>query len=595
MHPADHALALVESAQALVVDVETTGLEPHSDHVCGWVFATPDTALYLPVRHAGGGNLFDDPSTYEDSLSWAFAKRSRLGLRTIGHNLPFDLWFAGKQGVIIDAPLEDTMLNEVLINDDLRDYDLAACTVRHDVTIKDPLALYQTLQIRFGRRGKAGRKMMADFHKLAGDDPLAVEYAVGDGISTIELWQAQQARLDADGLRPVWQLECDLIPRLARMRRRGIRVDLDYARRARTQLTADLEAALMLMPPGFEANSTASVAAYMQAQGLDWFPMTKLGKPSFREAFLEESDAGQRVIAIRRLLKTRGTFIEPILDTHAVAGRIHPDLVQFATGDYGTHTGRFSCRMPNLQAFPKRRKEIGKVVRPILIPDEGFDFGEADVSQQEPRLYAHYGEDATLIAGYNSSPPIDVHTIASGRMGINRDNAKTLGLSIFNGMQGRSLAGRLKIDRLAAENMIEDFLDIFPGIRAFRREAPLVARDRGYIRTIFGRRCYFMDPRSYYMAVSRIIQGSASDQMKLMMLRAFEYCEGNPRVQLLMSIHDSLMFQAWKGASLTEFQRVLEDNAVLNLLVPMPVDVKTGAHWGEASYGAKEYQLAEAA
>lgn len=595
MNPADHALALIECARALVIDTETTGLSAREDRVCGWVFAVEGVSLYLPVRHAGGGNLFEDPAEFESQLAIAFAKRSRLGLLTIGHNLPFDLWFAGKEGVIIDAPLEDTMLNEVLINDDLRDYDLEKCCRRHDVPGKQTADLYETLQRRFGRRGKAGPKMMADFHKLSGTDPLAVEYAAGDGVSTWELWKAQQEALDKDRLREVWRLECTLLPKLARMRRRGIRVDLDYARAARTRLTADLEAALSVMPPHFEANSAGSVKSYYESQGIDWWPQTREGRPSFREAFLEESEAGQRVVAIRRLLKTRGTFIEPILETHAIEGRIHPDLVQFATGDYGTHTGRFSCRMPNLQAYPKRRKEIGRVVRPILVADEGFDFGEADVSQQEPRLYAHYGQDERLIAGYNSSPPTDVHTIASQRMGIDRDRAKTLGLSIFNGMQGRALAGRLKVDRLTAENLIEDFLDTFPGIRAFRKDAPRVARDRGYIRTILGRRCYFMDPRSTYMAVSRIIQGSAADQMKLMMLRAFEYCEAYPQVELLMSIHDSLMFQSWKGASLTEFQRVLEDNSVLNLLVPMPVEVKLGQHWGAASYGEETYALQEAA
>ena len=595
----DLALALVECAPILAVDTETTGLDARSDRVCGWVFTACGHSLYVPVRHSGGGNLFDDPTPFEHALSHGFAKRSRLGLKTVGHNLPFDCWFAAKESVLIDGPLEDTMLNAVLINDDLRDYDLAACADRHKVTAKKGEQLYEYLQNRFSLRGKPGKKMMAHFHRLAGDDPMAVEYAVGDGISTLELWQAQQPILDAHSLRRVHALECALLPYIARMRRRGIRVDLAYAKLARERISEDLEAALMLMPAGFEANSAASVQAYMEAQGIRDYPWTRPAtgkpKPSFRSDWLEESDAGQRVVAIRRLLKTRDTFLTPVLETHAIAERIHPDLVQFATGDYGTHTGRFSCRIPNLQAYPKRNKEIGQIVRPILIPDDGMIFGEADVSQQEPRLYAHYGEDEHLIAGYNAEPPTDVHTIASRAMNIDRDRAKTLGLSIFNGMQGKSLAARLKVDRMSAENLIEDFLDEFPGIRQFRREAPGVARARGYIRTLLDRRAYFMDPRSIYMAVSRIIQGSAADQMKLMMLRAFEYADAYPQVELLMSIHDSIMFQAEQGFGLSEFQRVLEDNSVLNLRVPMPVELKTGRHWGEASYGPEAYSMKEAA
>lgn len=587
------ALNLITSARALVIDCETTGLEPHSDRVCGWVFAAEGVSLYVPVRHQGG-NAIECPAHFERALALAFATRARLGLLTIAHNFPFDAWFAAREGVVIEGRIEDTMLNAVLINDDLRAYDLEACCIRHDVQPKRTELIYGELQHRFGRSGKASAKAMKHFHKLAGDDPLAVEYATGDGVSTLELWHAQQPLLDELGLRKVHALECALLPRLAKMRRRGIRVDLDYARTAKRALERDLAAEMMLLPSGFEANSTASVRAYMISQGVTVFPRTAKGADSFREKFLDGcGEPGQRVNKVRRLLKTRGTFIEPILTTHAANGRIHPDLVQFATGDYGTHTGRFSCRMPNLQAFPKRNKEIGQIVRPILVPDEGYVFGEADVRQQEPRLYAHYGRDANLIAGYNSEPPTDVHSIASAKMGIDRDRAKTLILSIFNGMGGKALSGRLEISRIEAETMIYDFLNLFPGIARFKREAPMVAEDRGFIRTIYNRRCYFTDPRSTYMAVSRVIQSSAADQMKLMMLRAFEYCEADPRVQLLMSIHDSLMFQAERGVSLREFQACLEDNSELNLLVPMPVDMKTGRHWGEASYpGAYDSQQA---
>jgi DNA polymerase-1 len=589
--PTELALALITSARALVIDCETTGLEPHSDRVCGWVFAAEGVATYIPVRHQGG-NAFDDPGPFERDLARAFAQRAQLGLLTIAHNFPFDAWFAAREGVVIEGRIEDTMLNAVLINDDLRAYDLEACCLRHEVQPKKTETIYAELQHRFGRGGKASAKAMKHFHKLAGNDPLAREYATGDGISTLELWHAQQPLLDDLGLRKVHALECALLPRLAAMRRRGIRVDLDYARAAKRALEGNLAAEMMLLPSGFEANSTASVRDYMISQGITLFPRTAKGADSFREKFLEScGEPGQRVNKVRRLLKTRGTFIEPILTTHASQGRIHPDLVQFATGDYGTHTGRFSCRMPNLQAFPKRNKEIGQIVRPILVPDDGMVFGEADVRQQEPRFYAHYGEDANLIAGYNSDPPTDVHSIASAKMGIDRDRAKTLILSIFNGMGSRALAGRLDIPSLQASVMIADFLDLFPGIARFKRDAPQVAEDRGFIRTIYGRRCYFTDPRSTYMAVSRVIQGSASDQMKLMMLRAFEYCEANPQVQLLMSIHDSLMFQAERGVSLLDFQACLEDNSELNLLVPMPVDLKTGRHWGEASYpGAYDSQ-----
>jgi DNA polymerase I-like protein with 3'-5' exonuclease and polymerase domains len=598
MHPADLAIGLVESARVLVLDVETTGVNP-TDHAVGWVFASPEHSLYIPTRHTGGGNMFDDPSTFERALARAFAKRARLQLRTIGHNLPFDLWYAWRAGIDIGGPLEDTMLNAVLIDDDLRTYDLENCAERADVARKQGDALYAYLRSRFKLRIQ-GRKTMEHFHRLAGDDPFAVEYAKGDGVSTLELWQAQQPLLDERDLRRVHALECALLPYVARMRRRGIKVDLLYAMQAKEDIDEAIMRAEDNFKPGFRANAAADVKEWLEANGHTWFPKTKRGADSFREAWLDQSEAGQAVNQLRKLLKTLGTFIEPIIFTHNIKGRIHPDLVQFATGDYGTHTGRFSCRMPNLQAFPKRNKMVGQIVRPILIADEGMEFGEADVRQQEPRLYAHYGNDERLIEGYTSTPEVDVHTIAAEHLRLDRDRAKTLGLSIFNGMQGRSLSERMRISQNEAYNLIEDFLDVFPGIKRFRRDAVRTAESRrhweggAFITTLLNRRCYFHH-ENFYMAVSRIIQSSAADQMKLLLLRALEYEDGYPdRVNILMTIHDSVMFQSAEGADLTEFERVLNDNSTLKLKVPMPVDLATGRHWGETSYGAEAYAKVDA-
>src|SRR5580765_4871827 len=352
----EFAIGLVESAPVLVLDTETTGLDPHQDRICGWVFATGEHSLYIPVRHTGGGNMFDDPAAFERRLAYAFAKRARLGYRTVGHNLPFDLWFAGKQGVIIGGRLEDTLLNALLIYDDYRGsgphgdgpYSLAMCAMRANVPAKRGVELYELLKHKFKLRVK-GPKTMQAFHLLSGADPMAVDYAKGDGTTTYALWRQQQGDLDHDDLRRVHALECALLPYVAKIRRRGIRVDLDYAAKAKAQLDADIATAEIAFPPGFQSNSTADVKRWMVSNGIIWNPRTKKGNDSFREDFLEESEAGQKVNELRRLLKTRSTFVEPILFTHAVNGRIHPDLVQFSTGEYGTHTGRFSCRMPNLQ------------------------------------------------------------------------------------------------------------------------------------------------------------------------------------------------------------------------------------------------------
>ena len=597
----DYALAMVECSRVIAFDTETSGLNAHSDYVCGWVVANEAHSLYIPVRHEPGGNICS-PERFEKALADSFRKRSRLGLLTVGFSLAFDLWFAGIHGVLIDGPLEDAQLNEVLIRDDLgKAYDLAAAADRRNVAAKKGEALYERLNVfqvaEKGKRAKApSRDDMKYFHKLAGDDPLAVEYAEGDGRTTFDLWAAQQPILERDGLTRVHRLENRLIPYLAKMRRRGIRVDGSYADLAIQQINEQKAKKSLRFPAGFKSKSPMQVADWLFSQGVVSLPRTATGLWSTRKSVLERLEAGRMVLDLRKLETAERSFIRPLIDTHLYEGRVHAELVQSANGLGGTHTGRFSSREPNLQAYPKRDEGIGKVVRPLLIPDDGFVFGEADVSQQEPRLYAHIAQERQLLAGYNAVPFVDVHQRTSELLGIDRDFAKTLGLSLFNGMGANTLAERLNIPVHDARDLRYRFFAAYPDIRTFTEQAPQVAASRGYIRTVLGRRAYF-GHANYHMAVSRTIQGGAADQMKTALLQGFEYCESVDGIELLMTIHDSVIFQMRPDFNLKEFRAVLEDmTAFFQILpdgtevpmrVPFPVDIKLGKNWGAASYGPK--------
>lgn len=580
----------------LAFDTETTGLKPHQDRVCGYVVANTEHSLYIPVRHAGG-NMFDDPLLFERELARAFAKRSRLGLLTVGFSLSFDLWMAGKEGVVLDAPLEDTQLNEVLLKDDRgRDYDLESRAADRGVTPKHGATLYERLNSFNTRPKRPSRDDMQFFSRLPGDDPLVIEYAAGDGRTTFDLWAVQQPLLERDELGRVHRLECALIPHLAKMRRRGIRVDTEYAEDAIEQIRDLKRERRIRFPPDFKSKSPTQVAEWLFSQGVQHLPLTPTGKYSTRRSILERLEAGRKVIDLRKIETAEGSFVRPLVDTHLHNGRVHCELVQSATGQTGTHTGRFSSRDPNLQAYPKRDAFVGKIVRPLLIPDEGYVIGEADVSQQEPRTYAHIANEEQLLVGYNATPFVDVHDRTSELMGIPRDYAKTLGLSLFNGMGERTLAERLNIPIPIARDLRHRFFASYPAIRQFCEDAPQVARSRGYIRTFLGRRAYF-SRLNYHMAVSRVIQGSAADQMKTALLQGFLFCEGTEDVEILMTIHDSVIFQARPGADLEGFRRALEDmrafvqvladGTEISMRLPFPVDLKTGANWGEASYGAK--------
>ena len=231
-------------------------------------------------------------------------------------------------------------------------------------------------------------------------------------------------------------------------------------------------------------------------------------------------------------------------------------------GEYGVKFGRFSCVGPNLQAFPKRNKSLAQIVRPVIVPDDGMSLYEADYSQQEPRLYAHFAKCQRLLQGYNAKPTIDVHSLAAKLMGIDRTLAKTLGLSIFNGMTPKTLAGRLSVSEPEAKRLYNDFFRAFPEIADFKRDAASVAAKRGYVRTILGRRQHFPENLSTHVAVSRIIQGSAGDHMKVRLLDACKWVEacGAGNIDILMTIHDAVIWQAEAGMGLTELRQILENN-----------------------------------
>lgn len=482
------------------------------------------------------------------------------------------------------------MINEGLLDDSQRELSLEACALRRGVTPKLGAELKRELA-RFDRKG--ARNVMQHFHKLPGDHPLVIEYAEGDGRTTLALWHAQQPLLEGQRLGRVHRLECDLIPHLAALRRRGIRVDAEYGAEAIREVRREAERLRLHFPKDFNPSKRGMVAAWLKEQGVHDFPTTATGQESTAKGFLETIEPGRRIIALREIEKVENAFIVPLLSEHQRNGRIHPELVQGKTAwDKGTHTGRFSCVDPNLQQYPKRNATLGKLVRPLIVPDEDMVIAESDISQQEPRLYAHYAKEEALIEGYNATPYVDIHTTTAELMGIPRDTAKTVGLSIFNGMQSQSLSERLRCTVVEAQDYINRFFQAYPAIKAFVERAPRAAYRNGHVRTVLGRICHLEDHETR-MAVSRVIQGSGADQLKMLLLRACEYAQAHPQIEVLMSIHDSLLWQARKGTDTREFQRVLEDNSEfyqiygeerIPMRVPFPLETRVGRNWAEASY-----------
>ena len=600
------ALRIVRESPLIAYDTETTGLE-HKDYVVGYVVTDWEHSVYVPVRHGGGGNI-PNVDDFEQALADAFLERSRRGFRTVGHHLGFDLRMSRKVGfggkkvaIIINGPCEDTQLNEGLIDDRTIGYGLDDCSRRHQVTVKLGDELYAELARRFG--GIPDRKQMQHFWKMEGDNPYVVDYATGDGVSTLELREAQQPYLDEiefegdKGLRTVWQLECDLLPYLARIYDRGMAVDEEYGARimgddtSPDSIAAKLKVLLSEFPAGFNARSPKEVEDLFRLNGYtdEQFAKTASGAPSFTQKWLEYSELGEKIVAVRQMENAKSKFITPIYETYNSGGFIHPVLHQNKSDEHGVAGARFSCSDPNMQAVTKRNKTMGKLVRPLIKPSFGRIY-ELDYSQQEPRLFTHYSQEPALLEGYRTGT-MDIHDRANELLfnDEDRDTAKRLGMGMLTMMSVKTLAMHMGCSFEQASIWHRAFLtDAFPAIGQLQQNIIATFRARGIVKSVLGRKARLESARFAYVGVSRVIQNSGGDHAKTGMLRLCQYEDAYPdEFQVLMMIHDSNIFQTADHKHAREAQKLLENVAhepQFNLSVPIPVDVGFGDNWSEASY-----------
>lgn len=603
---AETALRMVREAPLIAYDTETSGTDWKKNFPVGYVVATGwDSAVYVPVRHGGGGSLPDaavrvpqsptDPYVqhrFEKELADAFVERNRLGFKTIGHHVKFDCHMSANAGIMLGRNLIDTQINEALLDEHAKQYSLEACAKRRNVTHKRSQEMYDHLGRLFGI--KNSRESMSHFWRTSGDDPMVVEYSVGDGISTFELFEAQTMLIEEEELTQVWEMECQLIWTLFRMERRGIRVDVEYLERTKQYIEEQVELAIQSLPPGLNVRSGPQLRKYFEDAGHTDWPETDKGNPSFTEKWLKTHEPGQKVVKVRKWTHMNNSFITPLLEEHVFNGRVHANINQLKNDDYGS-PARLSCSNPNLMAVPKRDKELAPLFRKGFIADDGYTYFEDDYSQCEPCLFAHYSRDERLLEGYNSTPRVDVHDMVAKMLEVDRDTtAKRMNMGIFTGMQPNTFAVHMGWDVGLATEKWNQWFETFPGVKDFQREAKQAMLDRGWVRTLLKRRGRLEHPRWAYKAVSQIIQGGNADILKWALLKVDLLCEAEGDVlQVLMTIHDAFEGQYIPneyGRKLrAEMNRIMLDvqSPPFNLRVPFAVDSGEGPDWAVASFGDK--------
>lgn len=300
------------------------------------------------------------------------------------------------------------------------------------------------------------------------------------------------------------------------------------------------------------------------------------------------------ILEYRQLTKLKSTYADGLALCIASDGRIHSTFNQTITV-----TGRISSTEPNLQNIPIRM-ELGRLIRKVFVPKEGYVFIDADYSQIELRVLAHMSGDQNLIAAYQHAE--DIHRITASQVfhtpleevtDLQRRNAKAVNFGIVYGISSFGLSQDLSITRKEAEGYIASYFETYPGIKTFLDRLVSDAKEKGYAETMFGRRrpvpelasSNFMQ-RSFgeRIAMNSPIQGTAADIIKIAMIRVKQRLDREQlKSKLILQVHDELLIEA--AADEEEYVKTLlaeEMRHAADLAVTLEVDVQSGRNWFEA-------------
>jgi DNA polymerase-1 len=584
----------------IAIDTETTGTDATRADLVGVSMALhPNLACYIPLGHGGTDLLSETPVQLDRQV--ALAKLKPLfedpAVLKIGHNLKYDMIVLGRCGIDV-APHDDTIVMSFDLDAGLHGHgmdELAATHLSHScIAYKDVVGT-----------GKSQR----GFHEI--DLAAATRYAAEDADVTYRLWKRFKARLPAEGATRVYEMvDRPLVPVIARMERRGIKID----REKLSALSADFAGQLATLETTIHglAGAPFTIGSPKQLGDVLFEQMGvtggRKGKSGVYSTDVNEltriaadkdspgAEIAARVLDWRELAKLKNTYTDALQDEiNPETGRVHTSYSLT-----GAQTGRLSSTEPNLQNIPIRT-ETGRQIRDAFVAEPGNVILSADYSQIELRLAAHMADVPQLRDAFANGD--DIHSLTAMELfgEVNRDTrgrAKTINFAILYGISRWGLAGRLDVSADEAQGMIDRYFDRFPGIRNYIATTTEFVREKGFTQTLFGRKTHFPRIRSKLQherqgaeraAINAPIQGTSADIIKRAMVRMEPALAeaGLGHVRMLLQVHDELVFELPEGdveAAKPVIERVMATAAepAVVLSVPLGVEIGTGASWGAA-------------
>ncbi len=597
-------------AKEIAIDLETrddgindglgAGWALGKGEIIGFAVATEGYQAYYPFGHFGGGNLIK-----EQVLKYMHDVCA-LPCTKIFHNAQYDVGWLRAYGIDVKGDIVDTMIAGALIDENRYTYKLNALAKDYLGELKAETDLVEAAKAH-------GVDPKMEMWKLPAEH--VGYYAEQDARLTYLLWQRFKHEINKQNLETIWQLEKKLLPILISMREKGIRVDAESAETLRKNFIEKEKLILheikKLTNQDIDIWNARQIGFAFDKLGIDYPKTPKSGEPSFTQNWLVNSEhpISKHIVNAREINKFHNTFLNSIMK-YEHKGRIHGEINQLRSDTGGTVSGRLSMSNPNLQQLPARNKEFGPLIRGLFLPEKGCQWGSFDYSQQEPRLVVHYA--ASIGEGYEGSGELveayanadaDFHQTVADLVGIERKQAKTIGLGLMYGMGKKKLSTMLGVSFDEAQLLINKYNQKAPFVKQLSERCMKKANSEGVIRTKIGRKCRFelWEPKDFgihtpekfenasakygsgnikraftYKALNRLIQGSAADQTKQAIVSCFE-----AGFTPLLQIHDELCFNIKSVKQVEEIKRVME--TCMKLKVPSVVDVALGNDFGMAT------------
>jgi len=588
----DAWLEQLRAAPLFAFDTETTSLDYMQASIVGVSFAVePGRAAYVPLAHSylGAPEQLDRDSILAQ-LKPLLEDPERP---KVGQNLKYDASVLANHGIALAGIRFDTMLES---------YVLDSTGTRHDM---DSLALKYLGQttIHFEDiAGKGAKQLTFDQIKLEEAGP----YAAEDADVTLRLHQTLWPRLEQEaGLRTVFEdIEIPLVPVLSRIERNGALIDRDMLARHSAELGERLQQlerdAHELAGTEFNLGSPKQLAEILfEKQALPVIKKTPKGAPSTAEEVLAELALDYPLPKVllehRSLSKLKSTYTDKLPEMiNPGTGRVHTSYHQAVTA-----TGRLSSSDPNLQNIPIRTAE-GRRIRQAFIAPRGYRIVAADYSQIELRIMAHLSADEGLLKAFRQG--LDVHRATAAEVfgseldevsDEQRRKAKAINFGLIYGMSAFGLARQLHLGRGEAQEYIDLYFERYPGVQKYMDRTRKLAREQGFVETLFGRRLYLPEinarnkmraQAAERTAINAPMQGTAADIIKLAMLRVDTWLrESGADARMIMQVHDELVLEVAEDAVDEICAGLCEKmSAAAELDVPLLVEAGVGDNWDEA-------------